>query len=142
MRWINYCCKLGWISSRTAGNNQSSLNRSRKPQNQLESISKQIEKMSQIKKRVKTGHKRTGDQNEVRHQKKKTGQARLVKLCRPHYLFLQVESKGIIPNKDFIYKTRILWKNYYLTPYKSIKNSKISIRVFGLTQRDFRNFCP
>ena len=43
----------------------------RKGMQLLRNFSYLIEKMSQIKKRVKTGHKRTGDQNEVRHQKKK-----------------------------------------------------------------------
>ena len=80
-------------------------------------ISKQIEEMRQIKKRVKTGHKRTGTKTSSDIKRKKTGQARLVKLCRPHYLFLQVESKGITPNKDFI--SRILWKTIISPPIKA-----------------------
>ena len=79
-------------------------------------ISKQIEEMRQIKKRVKTGHKRTGTKTNVRHQKKKKrGLARLVKLCRPHYLFLQDE-RGITPNKDFIYKNAHFMKKILSHP--------------------------
>ena len=65
-------------------------------------ISKQIEEMRQIKKESKPATKGPGPKPRPTSKEKKTGQARLVKLCRPHYLFLQVESKGITPNKDFI----------------------------------------
>ena len=75
-----------------------------------------LKKWARLKKESKPATKGPGTKTESDIKRKKTGQARLVKLCRPHYLFLQVESKGITPNKDFIYKTRILWKKLLSHP--------------------------
>ena len=89
-------------------------------------ISKQIEEMSQIKKRVKTGHKRTGTKTKS-DIKRKTGMVeRLVlKLCRPHYLFLQAEKTISHRTKILSIKNAHFMKNYYLFSYESIKLKEI-----------------
>ena len=91
--------------------------------------------MSQIKKRVKTGHKRTGTKTKS-DIKRKTGMVeRLVlKLCRPHYLFLQAEKTISHRTKILSIKNAHFMKNYYLVSYESIKLQEISI---GKTSKTF-----
>ena len=57
--------------------------------------------MSQIKKRVKTGHKRTGDQNEVRHQKKKNGASKVGKAVQATLLIFTSRKQGYHTEQRF-----------------------------------------
>ena len=75
--------------------------------------------MSQIKKRVKTGHKRTGDQNEVRHQKKKNGASKVGKAVQATLLIFTSRKQGYHTEQRFYLKSAFYEKTIISPPIKA-----------------------